>query len=69
MGHDGMFAFTSFEDLINFVFWVTSSFDDVASFNEWLENRTADFSKIDNEFWSIINNGFYKQNTELPGSD
>jgi hypothetical protein len=71
MGYDGMFAFASFEDLINFVTWVTASFDDPQEFMEWVESRTSDFSKIDNEFWSIIENGYYTEstNTDVPGSD
>jgi hypothetical protein len=71
MGYDGVFAFASFEDLVHFVNWVTSSFDDPQEFKDWIESRTLDFAEIDNQFWSIIEHGYYSESngSDLPSSD
>jgi len=68
---DGVFAFTSFEELTRFVNWVTTSFETHEEFEEWLELRTSEASTIDSDFWHIIENGYYMENhdTDLPGSD
>jgi heme-degrading monooxygenase HmoA len=73
MDVNGLFVFKNMEDLLEFLLWVTSSFDSPEDFEEWLnstENKNDNRQQtIDSEFWSIIKNGFHEKGTDVSGTN